>query len=131
MAQVILKKNIFVGYRIRKSPNHKTPVFVPDEYLDALPADAVIVSYNEEPYDKEPEQPVEDTAGFVLRDLDELRVSEAQAQDRLEDISVSRITANAQRLINQHNLDPDAIVGTGKNDRVTQQDVLDYIETSQ
>jgi len=124
MAQVILKKNIFVGYRIRKSPNHNTPVFVPDEYLDALPADAVIVSY-----DKEPEKPVEDTTGFVLRDLDELRVSEAAAQDRIEDISVSRITANAQRLINQHNLDPDAIIGTGKNDRVTQQDVLDYIET--
>jgi hypothetical protein len=124
MAQVILKQNMFVGYRIKKSPNRNTPVYVPDEFMKDLPLDSVVVVDKSEAVEVEKE----DLTGYVLRDLDELRIDDEIAQNRLEEVSVSRITANAQAMMDRANLSADDLEGTGKGGRVTQKDVQNYIE---
>ena len=127
MAQVILTKNLFVGYRIKKSPNSHTPVYVPDEFLDSLAKEDVIITHDG-PSPIEDIQEPEQTNGYVLRDFDEVRRDNDTSIDRLEEVSVSIITSNAAQLLKNANIDPAYVVGTGKDGRVTQKDVLEYIE---
>lgn len=124
MAQVILKKNFFVGYRIRKSPNHHTPVYVPDEFLDSLPEGSEVVSEGDRT-----EQPVEDLNGYILRDFDEVRVSEQISQEHIKDVESVYMTTPARKIIEEKNLDPKDIEGTGKNGRITAADVNVYLDS--
>jgi len=129
MAQVILMKNLFVGYRIRKAQPIR-PRYTYQTRLKRPPKDAVIVSRDEEAdllYKAEVED-IDPVPSITLRSFDAAREMNDIANERVDEVSVSIITSNAAQLIKNAGIDPAAVIGTGKDGRVTQNDVLKHIE---
>ncbi|MDX1609415.1 MAG: 2-oxoglutarate dehydrogenase complex dihydrolipoyllysine-residue succinyltransferase [Halofilum sp. (in: g-proteobacteria)] len=53
----------------------------------------------------------------------------AAGEDESKDTSDAKMGPAARKLIAEHNLDPDAITGSGKDGRITKEDVLKHIDS--
>lgn len=86
---VILKRNLFVdGKRFRKAPHNGT-TFIPDDYKQFLPKDAVVV---DQPY-----VPTINLKGLTLRDLDLSRADADAVSELLEESNKDEDSRLAKR----------------------------------
>ena len=126
MAKVVLPKHFFCGFRIRKSPDPESPVWVPDEFVQFLPEGSVVVAGPDGDLPEVGQTIVTlsdfDLTGPSIVDLDEKL--EAHEKDALF-AAISLVTASAQQLMTKFGLTADQVTGTGKDGRITRRDVLD------
>jgi len=120
---VVFKNDWYYGEGRYKKTN--TPQEVPEHLLELLPRTAKVVAMTEAP-----EAVVE--KGASLKDFDSDRVEANEYGQLIKDAQragdqFNLVSEAAYKLVDEHNLDIDKIIGTGKDGRVTKFDVEDYL----
>ena len=122
---VVFKNDWFAGLGNGRYRKTNTPQEVPDELLDRLPSTAKVVAMT-----VTPKVVVEEVASF--KDFDSGRKEAKEYGQLIKDAQragdqYNLVSEAAYKLIDEHNLDIDKIIGTGKDGRVTKFDVEDYL----